>query len=610
MVVDVHRTQPHSPEVRCNAAFLCCLLLLCHAVKAAPEELACELTRDLGLRFFAGDDPRFADPAWDDSDWEVLNPQELPARKGIYWLRGRVVVGSIHSPIRGAALRDNPFVWPDARKDAEADSIYAAAVCAFEFYWDGKLLYRAGKVGNSRAEEEPGVLDNIFLVPAELRTPGTHLVALRMSSHHYNFPADHFGLALFPGNYRETLIGETRRAIFPLLGLTVACAMLLVAAVMWKVSDRRRTLAWCVALNGLLALFYGLISVRWLYNAPYPWLAPRYILITVVFTALCAVLLALLLEHFSATKRGRWWIALILVLSAGWLVTGRFELKALWMARGTFALALALVGWAAFQRRPTARWVFAGLAATILTVDGSARNFLSPVFLFALEGLVVVIFAAIASQSHAERVRARKAVLSAARLESELLKKNLQPHFLLNTLATIVEVIEQEPKTAVSLIEALAEEFRALSKMSGETLVPMRREIELCHAHLKVMSMRKGASCELRVERVDQEAFVPPALFHTLIENGLTHLLPRNARYDFVLREERTEESRRYTLEAMGEPVRRDHSKTIGDGTGMRYIRSRLEESFAGAWEIHAGPIEGGWKTEIVLIEREFARVP
>jgi len=53
----------------------------------------------------------------------------------------------------------------------------------------------------------------------------------------------------------------------------------------------------------------------------------------------------------------------------------------------------------------------------------------------------------------------------------ELLKKNLQPHFLMNTLAVLTEVVEQNPTVAARLIEDLAEEFRTVARVSAEKLV-------------------------------------------------------------------------------------------------------------------------------------------
>src|SRR5262249_47651749 len=145
---------------------------------------------------------------------------------------------------------------------------------------------------------------------------------------------------------------------------------------------------------------------------------------------------------------------------------------------------------------------------------------------------IVGLTAAVALNVRDERRKAREVQLAAARLEIELLKKNIQPHFLLNTLATLVEVIEREPKTAVTPIQALAGEFRILARVSGEKLIPLAQEIELCRAHLDVMSLRKGAACALRVTGARDDDPVPPALIHTLVENGLTHLLPKDGRLD------------------------------------------------------------------------------
>ena len=74
---------------------------------------------------------------------------------------------------------------------------------------------------------------------------------------------------------------------------------------------------------------------------------------------------------------------------------------------------------------------------------------------------------------HDERQHARAAQLAAARLETELLKRNLQPHFLLNTLAVLTEIVEQDPRGAVRLIEDLAEEFRSVARVAAEKLIPL-----------------------------------------------------------------------------------------------------------------------------------------
>jgi LytS/YehU family sensor histidine kinase len=281
------------------------------------------------------------------------------------------------------------------------------------------------------------------------------------------------------------------------------------------------------------------------------------------------------------------------------------------------SVALACAVWAVWRRRRGAWPVAIGVGASCVLLLIEAQDYRASFFLKFLPTLVGLI-ASVAWQVRDERRQVREAQLASARLELELLKKNLQPHFLLNTLATIIEVIEQEPKTAVALIESLAREFRILARVAGEKLIPLAHELELCRAHLRIMSLRKGARCSLTVTEADEHALVPPALFHTLVENGLTHLLPSGGEQRFELSAARDAGSVRYTLVAHGEPVEHNRAPTLPplagtpvsssaspvarrEGTGLRYVKARLEESFPGRWTLHGGAIPEGWRTVIEI---------
>ena len=169
-------------------------------------------------------------------------------------------------------------------------------------------------------------------------------------------------------------------------------------------------------------------------------------------------------------------------------------------------------------------------------------------------------------------------------------------------------MIEQEPKAAVTLIEALAEEFRVLSRVSGEKLIPLGQEIELCRAHLRVMSLRKGATCTLTTAGTDERALVPPALFHTLIENGLTHLLPRDGQQRFELDAAVEGGRARYVMRAHGERPTPVPGSGTRAGTGLRYIEARLEESFPGDWRCTSGPTAEGWETHLEMRRATLAQ--
>jgi hypothetical protein len=314
----------------------------------------------------------------------------------------------------------------------------------------------------------------------------------------------------------------------------------------------------------------------------------------------------MLLEQFAVPRVRLWLAALVPLLITGWMSSPVYEEKALWLCRAMLGVSVVAVGWATWRRRPGAWFVLIGVIAGLLAVRTSRRVFLDPSFFLLFEALVLFPLAALGLQLRAERRRAHEATLAAARLEIELLKKNIQPHFLINTLATIMEVIEREPRSAIMLIESLAAEFRILARVSGLKLIPLEQELELCRAHLEIMSRRKDARCTFVAEGVDVQSLVPPALFHTLVENGLTHLRPRAGEQRFTLRETRTAGHLCYTFTAEGEPARaKAHAGGAihSEGTGLRYIKARLEESFSGRWTLEGAAMPGGWQTVIAIEE-------
>lgn len=292
-----------------------------------------------------------------------------------------------------------------------------------------------------------------------------------------------------------------------------------------------------------------------------------------------------------------WWLALLgPLLVAAWQASPIYEMKVLLIYRAMLTVALGVSSWAAWRRQPGARLALTVVVMGLMVVQTDQRVLFDRIFFLMIAGLVLWVFVTLGVQVRAERRRAREAQLTAARLETELLKKSLQPHFLLNTLTAVSEVIEQDPKGAVVFIDDLAAEFRTLALMSGERLVPLKRELDLCRAHLKVISRRTGREVGFVTEGVDEEAAVPPALFLTLIENGLVHQqADPGASFRLVARSGKGGAD--YAFLSPG--LTQELSGRLAGGTGLRYVKARLEESFPGQWTLVQGAVEGGWETAI-----------
>lgn len=197
-----------------------------------------------------------------------------------------------------------------------------------------------------------------------------------------------------------------------------------------------------------------------------------------------------------------------------------------------------------------------------------------------------------------ENTRYHQAQLRSARLETELLKKTIQPHFLMNSLATAISWFRESPNKGISFIEALGEELKILNQISNKKCIPIEKEIELCRSHLTVMSFRKERHYELKAEQIQPLEILPPALLHTVIENGITHLSNEQSPIVFTLIFEQTGRQKKYTIRS---PFKPQNSKTIKEGTGFKYIKARLEESYPGNWRFDSKPKQGEWVTEITF---------
>ena len=288
------------------------------------------------------------------------------------------------------------------------------------------------------------------------------------------------------------------------------------------------------------------------------------------------------------------------LLVAPWVASPWYHIVAVWLCRLMLGYSAVVAGWAAWKKRRGAWLVLVGVCVGLVSVRATnTRDFLDLSFFLTFGVLVLSAFTVLGMQIREDRRRAREALLTSARLEAELLKKNIQPHFLLNTLTALSEVVERDPAGAVRLINDLAGEFRSLARMSGEKLVPLGQELELCRAHLRVLSVRTGLTAALETRGVDETVLVPPALFLTLIENGFVHQRPAGNSAAFELHMQRPPGRIRFTFLSPG-AVKSEPGRPDG-GTGLRYVQARLEESFPRRWTLDQRAISEGWETVIEI---------
>jgi len=113
-----------------------------------------------------------------------------------------------------------------------------------------------------------------------------------------------------------------------------------------------------------------------------------------------------------------------------------------------------------------------------------------------------------------------------AEFQFEMLKSQVNPHFLFNSFNTLITIIEEDKKTAVSYVEKLSEFFRSIVAYRDKNIIPLDEEIKLLGNYFFLQKKRYGQHLVLNneIDEVKQSSYeIPPLTLQLLMENAIKH---------------------------------------------------------------------------------------
>jgi len=178
----------------------------------------------------------------------------------------------------------------------------------------------------------------------------------------------------------------------------------------------------------------------------------------------------------------------------------------------------------------------------------------------------------------------------ASELRLQLLKAQLQPHFLFNTLHTISAMMHQDVKGADRMITRLSELLRMTLDHLGRNVVTLEEELEFLRLYLELERVRFGERLATRVEvSPDAKRALVPALFlQPLVENCIKHGLSIR-QPDGLIEIRATREGPRLVLRVSdngsGLPAdfprgRQGQKEGQKEGLGLSNTRNRLQQLY------------------------------
>ncbi len=163
--------------------------------------------------------------------------------------------------------------------------------------------------------------------------------------------------------------------------------------------------------------------------------------------------------------------------------------------------------------------------------------------------------------------------MTEARLQ--LLRAQIEPHFLFNTLANVRQLYRTEPERGRRMLGNFVAYLRAALPQMRHDETTLKQEVELARAYLEVLQVRMGKRLNVRLDIPQELAALPfpPLALSTLTENAIKHglnPLPEGGAIEITAR---AEDGRlKVSVADTGAGLQRNS----GTGAGLANLRARL----------------------------------
>jgi LytS/YehU family sensor histidine kinase len=224
----------------------------------------------------------------------------------------------------------------------------------------------------------------------------------------------------------------------------------------------------------------------------------------------------------------------------------------------------------------------------------------------------ILWYAGVVAVAHAMRSHQRfqRGEIFASRLEARLastrlqvLRTQLQPHFLFNTLHAVSALLHDDPPAAKRMLGRLASLLWLTLRNDGKQEVSLREELEMLDSYLEIQLVRFADRLTIQrdVAPAALTARVPNLILQPLVENAIRHGISRRSlpgRIDVLGRLE----DGRLRLEVRDNGAGLPRGSSLREGVGLSNTRARLQQLYGSRHLFELGDAPGGGLSVVVEI--------
>jgi len=112
------------------------------------------------------------------------------------------------------------------------------------------------------------------------------------------------------------------------------------------------------------------------------------------------------------------------------------------------------------------------------------------------------------------------------------LKNQVNPHFLFNSLNTLVTIIPEEPKLAIKFVQELSKSYRGILEVRDEKLITIETELNSLESYMYLLKTRFQGKIHIynEIDNRMMNQFILPLSLQILIENAVKHNITSNSK--------------------------------------------------------------------------------
>jgi len=126
--------------------------------------------------------------------------------------------------------------------------------------------------------------------------------------------------------------------------------------------------------------------------------------------------------------------------------------------------------------------------------------------------------------THAQ-MHARNLELEVSQMKFEILKSQINPHFLFNSLNVLSGLINKSPSKAIQFIDEFSQIYRYVLETIEQKVSRLEKELEFARSYLFLQQIRYGQSLTYNIQLPAEFMawLIPPLSLQVILENAIKH---------------------------------------------------------------------------------------